>query len=110
MKIHKQLKTSLYNKYLTLAFTHYKANMVSEISFCFLFIFNYPNSDFYNLDIIPVLYSTNKNIENDFSFNFDEFLKIDNNLFGLVYKGTKITNIPKDIYLINTKIKIKILF
>ena len=57
------------------------------------------------MDIIPILYNTNKNIENDFSFNFEGKLIVDNNLFGLVYKGIKIIRIPNDIYLINTENK-----
>ena len=67
-----------------------------------MIIFNYPNSTNNNLDLIPLLYSSDKKIENDFSFNFEGKLTIENNLFGFVYKGTRIMKIPEGIYLTNT--------
>ena len=105
MKLANQLKASLYNQFIALAFTHSEYNETNSNKYCSLIIFNYPSSEDNSLDIIPILYNTNKNIENDFSFNFEGKLIVDNNLFGLVYKGIKIIRIPNDIYLINTENK-----
>ena len=105
MKIYKQFRASLYNQYLTLAFTYNKYTGTNDNSYCSLIIFNYPNNEDNELDVIQALNYNNRKIENDFSFNLEGKLKIDNNLFGLVYKGIKINKIPNDIYLINTENK-----
>ena len=104
MLLYNQLKASLYSQYIALVFTYNKYNEENNY-YCCLIIFNYPNSENNDLDFVPILYSTNKNIENDFSFNFEEKMKIDNNLFGFIFKGTKIILIPNDIYLINSENK-----
>ena len=100
MLLYNQLKASLYNQYIALAFT-YNKNIEEKYYYCSLIIFNYPNSEDTNLDVIQMIYRYNKKIENDFSFNFEEKLTIDNNLFGFVLKGTKIILIPNDIHLTN---------
>ena len=64
-------------------------------------ILNYPNNTDVSLDIIPQLINSNKNIENDFSINFEGTLNIENNLFGYVYIGTRILDYPNDISLKN---------
>ena len=104
-KIFLNLKASLYNNFIALSFSHCPQNSCStpatDTHSSSLIIFNYPNSDDNSLDIIPLLYSTNKKIENDFSFNFEEKIKIENNLFGFVYKGTKIIKCQNGIYVTN---------
>ena len=106
MKIFLTLKASIYNDFIALSFSHCPESSCSSPYFdnhyASLIIFNYPNSTDNNLDIIPLLYSTNKKIENDFSFNFEGKIIIENNLFGFVYKGTKIMKCPNNLYLTNT--------
>ena len=74
-KIFLTLKASLYNNFLALSFSHCPQQSCSSAftdkHYASLIIFNYPNSEDNSLDIIPLLYSTNKKIENDFSFNFE---------------------------------------
>ena len=67
----------------------------------YFFIFSHRYSTDNSLNIIPQLYKTNKKIENDFSFNFEGTLKIEKNLFGFVYKGTRIMKLPIDFNLTN---------
>ena len=66
-----------------------------------LIIFNYPNSTDISLDIIPELFNNNNNLENDFSFNFGRNISIENNIFGFIFKGTRIMKIPDNIHLTN---------
>ena len=104
-KIYLDLKCSLYKNFLSLGFSHCpKEECTSSIHlhYASLIIFSYPNSTDSSLDIIPQLYYTNKKIENDFSFNFEGALIIENNLFGLIFKGTRIMNYPQGLNLTNT--------
>lgn len=94
------LKASLYKNFISLAFSHCIESTCSSYNSS-LIIFSYPNSTDYTLDLIKELKTTNKKIENDFSFNFEETLKIENNIFGFVFKGTKIIDIENGIYLKN---------
>ena len=105
LKIYQNIKASLYKNFISVVFSNCPQNLCilsSHEHYSSLVIFNYPNSTDSSLDIIPLLYSLNKKLENDFSFNFEESLTIENNLFGLVYKGTRIMSIPEGIYLIKT--------
>ena len=104
-KIYLDLKCSLYKNFLSLGFSHCpKEDCTSSIHlhYASLIIFSYPNSTDSSLDIIPQLYYTNEKIENDFSFNFEGALIIENNLFGLIFKGTRIMNYPQGLNLTNT--------
>ena len=104
-KIYLDIKSGLYKNFVSLAFSHCSQNNCespySDAHIVSLIIFSYPNSTDNSLDIIPQLYYTNKKIENDFSFNFDGALTIENNLFGLVFKGTRIMNYPEGLSLVN---------
>ena len=57
-----------------------------------------------------MLYTSNKKIENDFSFNFnlEGTFTIENNLFGLVYKGIRIMKYYTGLFFTNTTTKNKI--
>ena len=99
-----EIKSSLYNNFLSIVYSHcpqLDCNNNNHKHYSSLIIFNYPNSTDNNLDIIPELFNYNKNIENDFSFNFERNISIENNIFGFVFKGTKIMNIPTNIHLTN---------
>ena len=103
-KIYLNIKATLYNNFISVAYSHCPQTECNSNTthYSSLIIFNYPNSTDNSLNIIPELYYSNKNIENDFSFNFEGKINIENNLFGFVYKGTKIMNIPTGLYLRNT--------
>ena len=101
----KEIKSSLYKNFLSIAYSHCpQLNCTSDefdTHYASLIIFNYPNSTDNSLDIIPELFNNNKNIENDFSFNFKGKITIENNIFGFVFKGTRIMKIPDNIHLTN---------
>ena len=103
-KIFLDIRAALYKNFISITFSNchlYECNSNTNLHYSSLIILNYPNNTDNNLDIISKLYFTNKKIENDFSFNFEGTIIIENNLFDYVYKGTKILNYPNDIYLTN---------
>ena len=106
IKIFCDIKAAVYKNFISIAFSNCENNVCSnpytDEHFSSLIILSYPNSTDNSLDIIPQLYETNKNIENDFSFNFEGTLTIENNLFGYVYKGTRIMKYPIGLKLTNT--------
>ena len=105
MKIFLNIKAALYNNFISLAFSHCPQSDCSEPNdphYSSLILFNYPNSTYINLNLIPQLISSNRKIEKDFSFNFGEPMEIENNIFGLVFKGTKIMKISSGFFLTNT--------
>ena len=106
-KFYKEIKSILYKNFLTIAYSHCPQSNCEgnrDTHFASLLIFSYSNSSINSsLDIIHEIYFSNKYIENDFSFNLEgENIIIDNNIFGFVFKGIKILNIPNDITLINS--------
>ena len=67
----------------------------------YLMIFGYPNSADINFDYIEYLSEKNENSEN-IILNLREYMtevKIENNIFGYVYKGIKILSVPDKITL-----------
>ena len=53
-------------------------------------IFSYPNGIDYDLDIIDFLFDNNNITIDDIEINLNNHVKIDNNIFGHVYKNIKI--------------------
>ena len=105
IKIFLNIKASMYKNFISFSFSNCPqsecTNPYSDYHINSLIIFSYPNSTDISLDIIPLLYVTNQKIENDFSFNFEGTIVIENNLFGFVFKGTRIMNYPIGLYLTN---------
>ena len=99
-KIFSTIKINLYKQFLSIAYSHCPQVDCSsdgrDEHHCSLIILGYPNSTESSLDVIPELYNNNKNLENDYCFYFENKTYIENNLFGLVVKGVKIINYPKD--------------
>ena len=99
-KIFTTLKINLYKQFLSIAYSHCPQTNCSsdgrDEHHSSLIIFGYPNSTESSLDVIPELYTKNKNLENDFCFYFENHTYIENNLFGLVVKGVSIINYPND--------------
>ena len=106
IKIFFDLKINLYNNILVMAFSHcYDENCDEDPEsnskyYSSLIFFNYANNTDINFDIIEYIYKDNKNIENDIIINFEDYLIIQNNLFGYVFKGTKIISFSDKINLI----------
>ena len=105
--IFSNIRINLYKQFLCIAYSHCPQSSCSSDSndehHSSLIIFSYPNSTESSLDIIPELYTNNKNLEDDFCFYFKNNTFIENNLFGLVVKGVNIINYPNDkIYLKNS--------
>ena len=69
-----------------------------------LMMIGYPNGSDYELNIINYLKSDGNNTINNLIFDLAENIIIDNNIFGYIYNGTKITNIENSgyIYLISS--------
>ena len=105
MKIFCDIRGGLYKNFISLGFSCCPnldcSNPFTDFHYASLIIFSYPNSSDNSLDIIPHLYETNRNIENDFSFNLEGTLRIENNLFGFTFKGTRIMNYPIGLKLTN---------
>ena len=114
MKIFLDLNASLYKNFISLAFSHCSQtscqSAYDDPHYASLIIFNYPNSTDSSLNIIPLLYSSNKKIENDFIFNFnlEGTFTIENNLLGFVYKGIRIMKYYTGLFFTNTTTKNKI--
>ena len=104
-KIFLEIKAALYKNFISLAFSNCPEKdcslAYSHLHYASLVIFSYPNSTDSDLDIIQQLYLSNKQIENDFSFNFEGKITIENNLFGFVFKGTRIMKYPTGLKLRN---------
>ena len=97
-----ELTSGIYNNFITIAFSHCPQEPCYEPShthYTSIIIFNYPNSNDTTIDFVEQLYITDKNIQDDFFFDFINTLKIENNIFGYEYKGVSISNIPNEIYL-----------
>ena len=105
IKIFHDIKGGLYKNFISLAFSNCPEQACTTSGtdkiYSSLIIFCYANSSDNSLDIIPQLYETNKNIENDFSFNFEGKLIIENNFFGFIFKGTRIMKLPEGLNLTN---------
>ena len=105
VRIFLNLKADLYKNFIALGFSNcpqYECFWSDrDTHYSSLIIFSYPNSADNNLNIISYLYITDEKIENGIKINLEEKLVIENNIFGYIFKGTKIMNFPTGIYLKN---------
>ncbi len=102
VKFYYELVAGIYNNFITIAFSHCpqeKCEKAEDKHHSSLIIFNYPNSTDKEYDLIEELNKTNKKIENDFCFNLNGTMEIQNNIFGYVYKGVYISKIPENLVL-----------
>ena len=66
----------------------------SDIHYSSLIIFSYPNSTDVNKDITEEIFNENKILEDlVFNFNFNNYISIENNIFGLIYSVINIQSI-----------------
>ena len=104
IKIFFDIKINLYNNFLVMAFSHCFQEFCDHDQDPYLsslIFFNYINSTDKNFDIINYIYKDNKNIENDIIINFEDNLTIQNNIFGYIFKGTKIISYSNKINIRN---------
>ena len=101
-----ELKLSLFNNILVMAFSNCEQEVCEESQYeryehySSLIFFNYPNINNTNFDIINYIYPDNKDIQNEIDINFEDYLIIDNNIFGFIYKGIKIISYSDEINLL----------
>ena len=106
IKFYCDLRLSLFNNFLLMAFSHCDQEICSESQtdgyehFSSLIFFNYPNINNPYLDIMEYIYPYNKNIQDEIIIDFEKYVVIENNLFGYVFKGTKIISYPNELNLI----------
>ena len=74
------------------------SNYNSNDYYSYLLILGYPNSTDIEFDLIRHLFYTNDNISN-ININFQDYVNIENNIFGYIYKGIKLIEIPEKISL-----------
>ena len=91
-----QMRQHLYNNYISFAFSFCINNLCSDDSdehYSGLIIFSYANGTDYNLDLTNYLFNNNDIKIYNFVINLKKNVTIDNNVFGLIYKGIRIKNI-----------------
>ena len=98
-----EVKAALYNDFICVAFSVCSTTTCSGVyqkdHYSSFFILNYPNNTDNNYNLIQHLFEANKNVENDFCFNLEGTLELENNLFGYAYAGVQIIDYPNNIYL-----------
>ena len=90
------MRQHLYNNYISFGFSfcrQYSCSDDSSEHYSGLIIFSYANGTDYNLDLTNYLFNNNDIKIDNIIINLKENVTIDNNVFGLVYKGIKIKNI-----------------
>ena len=90
------MRQHLYNNYISFGFSfcrQYSCSDDSSEHYSGLIIFSYANGTDYNLDLTNYLFNNNDIKIDNIIINLKENITIDNNVFGLVYKGIKIKNI-----------------
>ena len=72
--------------------------------YSYLIIFSYPNSTDINFDFIQHLIDTNEDITNN-NINLYKYInieKIENNIFGYIFKETRTISVPENINILST--------
>ena len=91
-----EMRQHLFNNYISFAFsfcTQYSCSTDSDTHYSGFMIFSYANGTDYNLNLNYYLFLNNDIKIDNFVINLKKHVKIDNNVFGLVYKGIKINDI-----------------
>ena len=103
-----EIKLHLYKKFISLAFnvcTNGKCqNQITDPHHTALMMISYANGTDFNLNLTDYLSNNNEQLDN-IIINLKENIKIENNIFGLVYSGIKIKYINNcnKYYFISTK-------
>ena len=86
-KLLSENRLHLYNNYVSFAFSFITKESFINTDFM---IFSYDNGKDYDLDIIDFLFNNNNITIDDIEINLNNYIKIDNNIFGYIYKVIKI--------------------
>ena len=90
---YEEIKTYLYNYYISFGFSHCSScDEDNDIHYCLLIIFNYLNSTDKNIDFIENLSDNNKDIES-LDVNLADNIIIENDIFEYSISGIKIIDI-----------------
>ena len=92
--IYGDLKLYNYNNFLVFCSSicnQELCNTNNNSVYSILILFSYPNCIDETIDLIEYLSNNNINI-NDFKINLSKYFKIDNNIFGYIFKYIKIIN------------------
>ena len=106
---YEEIKIYLYNDYISLGFSHCTScSEDNDIHYSSLIIFNYPNSNDINLNLIEYLSDNNKDIES-LDINLTDNIIIENDIFGYSILGIKIIDISENLNIYFKKNKTLIL-
>mgnify|MGYP003571295984 CR=1 FL=1 len=95
LKFLTEISGHLYNNFISFAFSYCKQESCSnddDEHYSAFLIFSYPNITEIKFDLEKYLFDNNIHID-DFEVNLKENIKIENNIFGLIYRGIIILNI-----------------
>ena len=90
------MRLHLYNNYVSFAFSFCRNSNCetrADSHYAGFMIFSYPNGTDYNLNVIKHLFSHNEQKIYNFEIDLKEKIRIDNNIFGLVYSDIEIKTI-----------------
>ena len=94
-KIYTSISASLYNNFISLAFSFCRTQSCSstnDVHYPGFMIFSYPNGTDYNEKIIDLMFTNNERIDS-YTIDLYDQVRIDNNIFGLITSKIKIKNI-----------------
>ena len=97
-RIHKEIKTVIYNKFIIFGSSQCPSLNCGDYSgfyYTSLMIFGYPNGTDNNINITKYLYENNEVKINNIIFDLYPYYKIENNIFGYIFYSTIIQNIIK---------------
>ena len=90
------LRLHNYNNFITFAFSYCKTDDCgknTDIYYSSFMIFSYSNSTDINFDLYQYLLDNYNSTINDFSINLEDYVKIENNIFGYIFNGILIKEI-----------------
>ena len=90
------MRAHLYNNYISFAFSFCRQNVCNDKNdphYPGFMIFSYANGTDYNLILNDYLFNNNEIKINDLEIDLKKHVRIDNNVFGLVYSGIQIKEI-----------------
>ena len=102
IKIYLELRTFLYNDYISFGFSHCinttDCSLDEHIHYSSLIIFNYPNATDTDLDLSEYIEQNNIDIS-QIKINLSHNIIIENNIFGYSFSGIKIISISEKLNL-----------
>ena len=93
-KFLEDMRIHLFDKYIAFAFSFCRQSSCtseSDTHFAGFMIFNYPNGTNYNFNLVNDIIEKNK--IDDLIIDLKKYVRIDNNIFGLIYSGIIIKEI-----------------